>query len=65
MTTITWLLGLVLYLLAGLMLVKLIQLYDKKEGIEEKEEFYLCIALWPIILSMFILDWLFRWGAKK
>jgi len=54
---IMFLLGLVLlYLLVGAALIKLIQLYDSSKGIEKKEEFYLCILLWPVILAMFVGD---------
>lgn len=63
---IMWLLGLaLLYLLVGITLVKLIQLYGKKEGVEKKEDFYWCIVLWPIILGIFVDDWFFNLGKKK
>jgi uncharacterized membrane protein len=45
-----------LYFFIGIILVKLIQLFDTKKGVEKKEEFYLCVCLWPIIFCMFLGD---------
>ncbi len=79
---LVWLLGvLFVYFLVGAILIKLIQLYDSSQGIDRKNEFYLCIAMWPIILCMVLsdnakylwkrfincpcLDWFFNLGNKK
>ncbi len=80
-TILMWLLGvLFVYFFIGSICIKLIQLNDPS-GIDKKDEFYLCISLWPIILGMFLIDnakylwkiftncpcfdWLFNLGKKK
>ncbi len=81
-TILMWPLGvLFVYFLVGSICIKLIQLYDPSEGIKKKDDFYLCIAIWPIIFSMFLVDnakylwkissncscfdWFFNLGNKK